>query len=137
MKVAIVNTVAGILSGIKLNKITDKDVKNKLLRTFIEVRKVIKDADTERLEIIDKFQKDWLEELKAVENFRTKNVPVIGHEEYLEAERDANTLIASIFDREVEINLNPVSLDDFMSFCGNEDITFEQVAFLQECGVIV
>lgn len=137
MKVAIVNTLAGILSGIKINKITDKNVKNKLLQTFLNLRKVIKEAEAERLEIIDKFQKDWLEELKAVEDFRIKKVPVIGHEEYLEAEKDANALISSIFDKEVEINLDPVTLDDFMSFCGNEDTTFEQVAFLQDNGVIV
>ena len=56
MKLANINTIAGILSGIKLNKITDKDVKNNLLKTFIEFRKAIKDAEAERLEIITKLK---------------------------------------------------------------------------------
>ena len=136
MKLANINTIAGILSGIKLNKITDKDVKNNLLKTFIEFRKAIKDAEAERLEIITKFQSDWLDELKAVEDFRVKKVPVIGHQEYLEAEKDANALIAAIFEKDVEVKIYSVTIDDFMSFCGSEDITFEQVAFLQDSGVL-
>ena len=137
MKLSTVNQLAGILSGMKINKITDREVKNSLLKTFIEARKIVKDIDAERLEIITKFQSDWMEELKAVENFRIKKVPVIGHQEYLEAEKDANALLDSLFERDVDLKIYPVTMDDFMSFCGSEEITFEQVAFLQDNGVIV
>lgn len=132
-----IDKIAGILAGMKLSKITDKEVKNNLLKTFIEARKIAKDIDAERLEIITKFQSDWMEELKAVEDFRIKKVPVIGHQEYLEAEKDANILLDSLFERDVDLNISSVTMDNFMSFCGNEDVTFEQVAFLQDNGVIV
>ena len=132
-----IDKIAGILAGMKLSKITDKEVKNNLLKTFIEARKIAKDIDAERLEIITKFQSDWMEELKAVEDFRTKKVPVIGHQEYLEAEKDANALLDSLFEKDVDLKICPVTMDNFMSFCGSEEITFEQVAFLQDNGVIV
>lgn len=132
-----IDKIAGILAGMKLSKITDKEVKNNLLKTFIEARKIAKDIDAERLEIIAKFQSDWMEELKAVEDFRIKKVPVIGHQEYLEAEKDANALLDSLFEKDVDLKICPVTMDNFMSFCGSEEITFEQVAFLQDNGVIV
>lgn len=132
-----IDKIAGILAGMKLSKITDKEVKNNLLKTFIEARKIAKDIDAERLEIITKFQSDWMEELRAVEDFRIKKVPVIGHQEYLEAEKDANALLDSLFEKDVDLKICPVTMDNFMSFCGSEEITFEQVAFLQDNGVIV
>ena len=137
MKLSTIDKIAGILSGMKINKIIDKEVKNSLLKTFIEARKIVKDINAERLEIITKFQSDWMEEMKAVEDFRIKKVPVIGHQEYLEAERDANALLDSLLEKDADLNISSVTMDNFMSFCGSEDITFEQVAFLQDNGVIV
>lgn len=136
VKLSAANSIAGILSGIRISRITDKSVKIKLLNAFLSSMKVVKEADAERIQIIEKFQKDWLDELKAVENLRIKNAPVVGHDEYLEAEKDTNGIISSIFDRDVDLPVEPITLEEFMDSCGNEDITFEQIAFLKECGVI-
>ena len=134
LSIAYISTAAGILSGIKLNRIADKDAKAALLKDYLALRKVEKDAEADKDEIIRKFQEDWKDELAAVQSFREKNRPVIGHLDYLEAEKDANKAITAIFSAEVEIDLASVETSAVADF--SEDITLEQIAFLTECGII-
>ena len=136
MKLSIINALAGMLSSMKINKITDKAVKTALVNDYLHLRKFVKEADDERRELVEKFQKDWAEELPLVEAFRRENKPVEGHQEYLEAEADANKAIAEIFDNDVEVSLKAVPVDDFVAACGVEELTLEQIAFLQENGLI-
>ena len=65
-----------------------------------------------------------------------KNEPVAGHEKYLEAKKDAEKFLRDIMDREVEVEIEPVKMDDFMNACKNENLTLEQIAFLQEAGLL-
>lgn len=136
MKLAIaeINAAVGMLSGIKLSRIADKEAKAVLLKDYLALRKVVKDADAEKSEIVSKFQEDWADELPKVQAFRDKNEPVVGHDDYLEAEKDANNAIIDLFSEKVDIYLSPAKFDAIMDF--SEDITLEQIAFLQECGII-
>lgn len=136
MKLQTINAIAGILSGMKINKINDKAVKTALVNDYLHLRKFVKDADEERKELVEKFQKDWADELGAVEAYRRENKPVEGHDAYLEAERDANKTIAEIFDREVETMVKAVPTEAFLAACDKEELTLEQIALLQEAGVI-
>ena len=136
MKLAIaeINAAVGMLSGIKFNRIADKEAKTALLEDYLALRRVVKDADAEKSEIVRKFQEDWADELPKVQAFRDKDEPVVGHDDYLEAEKDANKAIIDLFSEKVDIDLSPAKLDAIMDF--SEDITLEQIAFLQECGII-
>ncbi len=134
MKVAVAISLVEILAGIKINRIEDKDAKAALLKDYLALRRVAKEADADKDEIIRKFQEDWADELRAVQSFREKNRPVIGHLDYLEAEKDANKAISAIFSADVEIDLSPVEISAVADF--SEDITLEQIAFLQECGIV-
>lgn len=134
MTIATINMLVGILAGIKLNKILDKKVKATLLRDYLALRKVAKEADEDKNEIIKKFQDDWREELSEVEAFRREDKPVEGHKEYLDAERDANKAISEILAGEADVELTPIKMDAVAEL--SEDITLEQVAFLQEIGLI-
>lgn len=136
MKLAIaeINAAVGMLSGIKLSRIADKEAKAVLLKDYLALRRVVKDADAEKSEIVSKFQEDWADELPQVQAFRDKNEPVVGHDGYLEAEKDANKAIIDLFSKKVDIDLSPAKFDAIMDF--SEDITIEQIAFLQECGII-
>ena len=87
-------------------------------------------------EIRAKFQEDWNDELDAVQAFRDKRKPVVGHDAYLEAERDANKAISDVLSADVEVDIKSAPMDDFMATCGGEELTLEQVAFLQEMGII-
>lgn len=134
MKLVDINTTAGILSGMKLNKIEDKRAKAALLKDYLALRKLAKEAMDDKNEIISKFKEDWKDELADVQAYRDKNEPVVGHDAYLEAERDANEAIQDILLREVDVNITKVDMAVFTGF--SDDITFEQVAFLQEVGLI-
>ena len=136
MKLATINMLVGILGGIKLNKILDKKVKTTLVNDYLHLRKFVKEGEAERQDLVDKFQEDWADELPSVEAFRRDGKPVIGHDAYLDAEKDANKAISDIFVRDVEVDIKSVTMDDFMASCGGEDLTIEQLAFLQESGIV-
>ena len=65
-----------------------------------------------------------------------KNEPVVGHENYIEAKKDAEKILRDIMDRDVDIEIKSVQMDDFMNACKNENLTLEQIAFLQEVGIL-
>lgn len=136
MKIAEINIAVSILAGIKINRIADKRVKACLVNDYLHLRKFVKEAEAERQDLVDKFQQDWADELAEVEAFRRDGKPVVGHDAYLEAEKDANKAISDIFSREVEVDIKPVPMDDFTTALGDEELTLEQLAFLQEVWII-
>lgn len=136
MKISTANAVLGILSGVKINKIADKKVKATLMNDYLHLRKIVKPAMDDKNEIAQKFQSDWRDEFVAVETLRRDGKPVVGHKEFLEAEADANKAIFAIFDREAEASPQAVSLDSFLVACKGDDLTFEQMATLEEGGII-
>ena len=130
--IAIVN----ILAGMKLNRIADTDVRTNLVWNYVELRRVSKTADDKRTEIVRKFQEDWADEIDDVRNQRAENKPVTGHDPFLESERLANELIATIYNEEVEVSIRPVGMDELVGVLSGDDITFEQVAFLADNGIV-
>jgi hypothetical protein len=136
MKLSEVNVIVGILAGMKINRITDKKTKTALLNDYLHLRPLFKKANDDAEEIRKKFQDDWEDELGAVQAFRDKRKPVVGHDAYLEAEKDANKAISDLFSSSVDVDINSVPMDEFMTSCGGEELTFEQIAFLQDTGII-
>ena len=136
MKLSDVNVIVGILAWMKINRITDKKIKTALLNDYLHLRPLFKKANDDAEEIRKKFQDDWEDELDAVQAFRDKRKPVVGHDAYLEAEKDANKAIFDLFSVKVEVDISSVPMDEFMTACGGEELTFEQIAFLQEAGII-
>jgi len=136
MNIATINMLVSILAGMKLNKITDKKVKTSLVNDYLHLRRFVKEAEADRKELVEKFQSDWAEELDQVNASRTEGKPVEGHDAYLEAEKDANKAISDLFAREVDVDIKSVLMCDFMLACGDEELTIEQLAFLQENGIV-
>lgn len=136
MKSSVVNTLAGILAGMKLNRIMDKDVKSALLADYLVLRKQFKSWQADQQELINKFQEDWRDDMVAVRALRKENKPVEGYDEYLSAEADANAALQELMDSEVEVEIRPVKLDKFLASISEEDLNFEQVAFMAENGLI-
>lgn len=136
MRLSDLNVVVGILSGMKINRIADKKIKSALLGDYLLLRPHFKKSQEDVSEIKTKFQEDWNDELDAVQSFREKGKPVVGHDAYLEAEADANKAISDTLSAEVEVDIKSVPMDDFMTACGGEELTFEQIAFLQEAGIV-
>lgn len=134
LKRNIIIALAEILAGMKINKVVLKGPKQALMMDYLALRKEVKKAEADREEIVRKFQDDWAEELPKVESFRRQGKPVVGHLDYLEAEKDANKAISDIFSQEVDIDLTAVPIDALDAV--SEDITLEQIAILQENGII-
>lgn len=136
MRIADINVLVGILAGMKLNKIADKSVKTALVNDYLHLRKFVKETEADRKELVEKFQSDWADELDQVEAFRKEGKPVEGHETYLEAEKDANEAISALFSREVEADIKSIPMDSFLASYDGEELTLEQLAFLQESGLV-
>lgn len=134
LKLKLIDQVAWILSGIKINRMEDKEAKAALMKDYLALRKACKMAQEDKEEIVKKFQEDWQDTLAPVDALRKEGKPVVGYDDFLEAEKDANRAIQDLFSREVDITLTPVSFEAFEGV--SEDITLEQVAFLQDNGII-
>ena len=142
LKLYIIDQIAGILAGVKINKVEDKAAKSALMQDYLALRKVLKAAQEDKDEIVRKFQEDWKDELAAVEAYRREKKPVVGHLDYLEAERDAKKAISDIFDREVEMELEKVPETPlFNPALWGENVTLEQIPgsieFLKDNGIIL
>lgn len=142
MIIRTVNALVSILSGMRINKITDKSVKTTLVNDYLYLRRFSKQANEDEQEIRSKFQKDWADEIPDVNaqrdaNSRNKtNNPIVGHDAYLKAEADAWMAIQELANRDVESLVKSIPMDAFMSACGNEELSLEQIATLKEGGVI-
>lgn len=136
MKISTINALCGIIAKIDFKELADAKIRTTLYNDYYHLRRFVKQADEDRQEVVNKFQQDWKDELAAVDAFRKENKPVVGHDAYLEAERDANKAISDIFDAEAEVAIKPVKLDAFLSSYKGEGLNFEQIAVLQENGIL-
>lgn len=128
--------ITNILSGMKLNKIPDKNIKSILLWNYVALRKIAREADEDTQEIIKKFQEDWKDSISPVRSLREENKPVVGFDDFLAAEKDANDAIAAIMDKEIDINIRSIELERFVNAVNDDDISFEQVALFKDYGLI-
>ena len=132
-KYKIIN-IDAILAASRISRIADKEVKDALLKEYLELHKIAAAAKADQEEISRKFNADWREDAIAVAKYRDANKPVVGHLDYLDAERDANKAIQDLLKAEVDIDITPAPIDEILAF--SEDITLGQIAMLQEYGII-
>lgn len=136
MKLAkhIIVDLDAILNGIRYNRIEDKAVKSVLLKEHLALHKVAIEAMAVKDEITRKFQEDWMEEIAAIEKARAENKPICKSAKLAEAEADANNTLDEIFSEEVDIDITAVDKDAVLDNAG--DITFGQIAYLVDNGII-
>lgn len=132
-KYKIIN-IDNILAGIRINRIAEKEAKETLLKEYLSLKKVSNAAIADKEELQRKFQQDWRDEMNAVIGLREARKQVVGYQDYLAAENDANKAISDILKVEVDIDIAPIPMGAILSV--SDDITLEQIAFLQECGII-
>ena len=132
-KYKIIN-IDSILVASRINRIAYKEVKDALLKEYLEIHKIAEAAKADQNEISRKFNADWRDEANAVAKYRNAGKPVVGHLDFLDAERDAEKAIQDLLKAEVDIDITPAPMDDIMAV--SEDITLGQIAMLQEYGII-
>lgn len=115
--------MAGILSGLKLTGIKDKVVRTTLLNDYLALRRIAKELKEEQQELVDKFNQEWGGADKE------KN------DEYRKALDDVTAMLKSLAEEETDVTLKPVDMDAFMVNV-KEELTFEQIAILQDGGLL-
>lgn len=136
MKYFEIKALVDILAGIKLCKIPDSDVKGGILMNYLALRKIVKDVEADKQELVMKFQEDWKEERNAVIEHRKKKQPVEGHDDYLKAVDETNLILQKMDETEMEVSIKPVKMDKFVASIPGEEINLEQIAILVDCGIL-
>lgn len=136
MKYFEIKALVDILAGIKLCKISDSDVKGGILMSYLALRKIVKDVEADKQELVMKFQEDWKEERDAVVELRKKKQPVEGHDDYLKAVDETNLILQKMDETEMEVSIKPVKMDKFVASIPGEEINLEQIAILVDCGIL-
>lgn len=136
MKYFEIKAIVDILAGIKLCKISDSDVKGGILMNYLALRKIVKDVEADKQELVMKFQEDWQEERNAVIELRKKKQPVEGHDDYLKAVDETNLILQKMDETEMEVSIKPVKMDKFVASVPGEEINLEQIAILVDCGIL-
>lgn len=136
MKYFEIKALVDILAGIKLCKIPDSDVKGGILMNYLALRKIVKDVEADKQELVMKFQEDWKEERDAVIELRKKKQPVEGHDDYLKAVDETNLILQKMDETEMEVSIKPVKMDKFVASIPGEEINLEQIAILVDCGIL-
>lgn len=131
-----IKAVVGILSGLKLNRISDKEVKNALMVNYLAVRKVSKGIEEDKMEYIKKFQEDWKEEREDIKKLQQEKKQVEGFDEYFKAVDEANLVLQKMDEAEIEASIKPVNIDKFIAAVSEEEINYEQVAILVDGGIL-
>jgi hypothetical protein len=136
MKTRDAKAIARVLAGIRINKIADREVKQTLINDYLYLRRIVKKFDEDWQEIVAKFQRDWAEEIPVVDRLRKEGKPLDGHEAYVRAERDASDMRQALESTEVETLIKSVPMDAFVEALGNDGLTFEELAILEDGGVL-
>ena len=136
MKYFEIKAIVDILAGIKLCKIPDSDIKNGILMSYLALRKIVKDVEADKQELVMKFQEDWKEERNAVIELRKKKQPVEGHDDYLKAIDETNLILQKMDETKMEVSIEPVKMDKFVASIPGEEINLEQIAILVDCGIL-
>lgn len=119
MKLSTAKVISEILLAMKINRLSNKDAKATLTKDFLALRKVVKEADDDREELSKKFREDWAEELLKEDK----------SEAYKKALDEANAAIMGLYEKEVDITLEPVPSELlFDTELWGDDNTLGQIA---------
>lgn len=136
MKYFEIKNIVDILAGIKLCKISDSDINSGILMSYLALRKIVKDVEADKQELVMKFQNDWEEERDAVFALRREKKPIEGHDDYLKAVGETNLILQKMDETEMEVSIKPVKMDKFVASIPGEEINLEQIATLVDGGIL-
>ena len=126
-KIDIINAVR-VLSKLPINKVKNDKTKFSLLSDYRELRKVSKAIDEDRDVAVNKFRKDFKDEIEVVASLRRHDLPVNDHEGYVTAERDLNKFLDNMLQEEIAVSIPaPVSWEDFVKAVDDTDLSFEEI----------
>lgn len=136
MKLSIINTIAGVLAGVKINKISDRAAKDEISKSYLAVRKALRPFERDRDDLVEKFRSDWKDEIAAI---LAKDGG--DHTACIKAQEDLNnTIVKMLEDGTADVAFTTVKADILF----NPDLWFDNatlgeidknIAFLVKHGV--
>lgn len=148
MKKSRVIEIFRFLSGIKLNKITNKEVRSAVISNHLQMYNISKSYDDDVQELRKRFFEDKDDEINKVnalrEKFKNESDSVIkssiiaeiesDHKELLELEQAFYKEVNELHNSEIELNLKKIKQLDFIDACTetNTDITGSDLILLED-----
>ena len=122
MKKIDVIEIVNLLSRIKLNKISNPETKRVLVADFLRLSRIAKEIEGDKSILIEKFRADWGDEIREVQALRDAKKPVHGHDEYLNAELEANGHLSKMMAEEISVELQTIPVADFVDAIQDEEM---------------
>lgn len=137
MKKIDIQNAVNAFGRIPVNKVKNDKIRSTLIFDYRRLRKVSREIEQERSDLVEKFRDDFAEELLDVQVLRESGKPVTDHDEFLRAEASMNRTIQKMFQEEVaeDLELVKVTMDDFEKAVKDGEYTFEDLAALD--GIII
>jgi len=137
MKKSDIQNAVNAFGRIPVNKVKNDKIRSTLIYDYRRLRKVSREIEQERSDLVEKFRDDFAEELLDVQVLRESGKPVTDHDEFLRAEASMNRTIQKMFQEEVteDLELVTVTMDDFEKAVKDGEYTFEDLAALD--GIVI
>ena len=137
MKKIDVQNAVNAFGRIPVNKVKDDVVRNTLIYDYRRLRKVSREIEEERTDLVEKFQSDFAVEAEEARALRQQGKAVTGAAlaPFLKAEAELNRAVRAMFREEVELELQTVPMDDFVKAVKDGEFTFEDLSALD--GVVL
>jgi hypothetical protein len=137
MKKIDVQNAVNAFGRIPVNKVKDDVVRNTLIYDYRRLRKVSREIEEERTDLVEKFQADFAVEAEEARALRQQGKAVTGAAlaPFLKAEAELNRAVRAMFREEVELELQTVPMDDFVKAVKDGEFTFEDLSALD--GVVL
>ena len=132
MKKIDIQNAVNAYGRIPVNKVKDDIVRNTLIYDYRRLRKVSREIEEERTDLVEKFQADFVVEAEEARALRQQGKAVTGAAlaPFLKAEAELNRAVRAMFREEVELELKTVPMDDFVKAVKDGDYTFEDLSAL-------
>ncbi|MBR3097315.1 MAG: hypothetical protein IKH17_08485 [Bacteroidales bacterium] len=132
MKKIDIQNAVNAYGRIPVNKVKDDIVRNTLIYDYRRLRKVSREIEEERTDLVEKFQADFAVEAEEARALRQQGKAVTGAAlaPFLKAEAELNRAVRAMFREDVVLELQTVPMDDFVKAVKDGDYTFEDLSAL-------
>lgn len=132
MKKIDIQNAVNAYGRIPVNKVKDDIVRNTLIYDYRRLRKVSREIEEERTDLVEKFQADFAVEAEEARALRQQGKAVTGAAlaPFLKAEAELNRSVRAMFREDVVLELQTVPMDDFVKAVKDGDYTFEDLSAL-------
>jgi peptide methionine sulfoxide reductase MsrA len=146
MKKSRIISIYNFLSNIKLNKVTNKEVRSAIISNHLQMYNINEQYNKDVQELQKRIFEGKEEDINVVNNLRNKfknakeeDRPsivseILEHKEFLKLEEEFNTEVYNLLNQEIDLNFKTCSQEDFVETCveANVDITSDDLIVLTD-----